>query len=97
MFAQDIKKFIVRWNDLYPIDYVWRKKYNIPFGSEKHKEVDFIDMLVDFEEQLMVEKSLRGGESDEDDNLLLDGRKVVKMTKQEIDDDFDNLDVSKYN
>ena len=97
MFAQDIKKFIVRWNDLYPIDYVWRKKYNIPFGSEKHKEVDFIDMLVDFEEQIMVDKALRSDEDSEFDHLLPDGSEVVKMTKAEIDEEFDKIDLTKFN
>lgn len=97
MFAENLRHFIIRWNDLYPIDFVWRKKYNIPFGSAEHRAVDFIDMLIDFEEAEMVKRFLNPDDYYQDDDTLPDGSKVVKLTKREVDVAFEELDVSQFN
>lgn len=93
---KDLKNFILRWNRLYPIDYVWRKKYNIPFGSKAHREMDFIDMLLDFKEEDMVKNALYKLEHPEEDNLLSD-ENIPHTTAQEIDEAFDKLDINELN
>lgn len=83
--------FLLRWHR-FPIDYWWRKKYNVPFGSSKHREMSLIDMFLEFKEELNMLKEERQEvmvESPEDDN-------VVSMSQQEIDDEYENLDLSKF-
>ena len=51
---KDINNFVFNWN-LFPLDYWWRKKYNIPFGSKKHREMSFIDMAIEWKEEKIIE------------------------------------------
>lgn len=99
---EEIDKFIFKWHD-FPFDYWWRKKYKIPFGSQAHREMNFIDMYIEYREEFLLNKAIEEHDkavSDrEDEELgLKDGssKRVVKMTKQEIDDDFENLDLSQF-
>lgn len=90
-FEKELRQFIIDWNRLYPIDYVWRKKYNVAFNSPEHRSMSFIDMLIDFEEQEMIEKSIKKANNEEMDV------NDVEMSVEEIDNEYDNLDLSKFN
>lgn len=99
---EEIDKFIFKWHD-FPFDYWWRKKYKIPFGSQAHREMNFIDMYIEYREEFLLNKAIEEHDkavSDREDEELgiKDGssKRVVKMTKQEIDDDFENLDLSQF-
>lgn len=50
MISSDIRNYIVDWNIRFPIDRWWRKKYNIAFNSSAHRESNFLDQLIEFEE-----------------------------------------------
>lgn len=99
---EEIDKFIFKWHD-FPFDYWWRKKYKIPFGSQAHREMNFIDMYIEYREEFLLNKAIEEYDKSvsdrEDEELgLKDGseKRVIKMTKQEIDDDFENLDLSQF-
>jgi len=83
-----IKNEIVRWNNQFPIDYWWRKKYNVSYGSKAHREMNFIDMLIDYEEDKMMRNL--GSEKEEEEV------KGYTVPQKELDADFDDLDISKY-
>jgi len=53
---EDVKNQIINWAVNFPVDRIWRKKYNIPFGSTAHREVSFIDQLIDIEEDKFFEE-----------------------------------------
>lgn len=42
MTADEIKRFMIRWNNRFPVDHWWRKKHNVPFLSALHKEQSFL-------------------------------------------------------
>jgi hypothetical protein len=88
----EIKKFIFRWHE-FPLDYWWRKKYNIPFGSQQHREMNFIDMCIEYQEELLLKKSVNNDEDFEIDN---DDTEVVKLSNEEIDEDYNSLDLSQF-
>lgn len=95
----EVKRFIFNWHE-FPFDYWWRKKYNIPFGSHAHREMNFIDMYIEHQEELLLKEAsnnyLEEQEEIENKELGVYSEKVVKMSKQEIDEDYDNLDLSKF-
>ena len=85
----DLRKFIIKWNHNYPIDFIWRKKYGVAFGSQEHRQMSFLDMLFDLEEEVMM-------------NNLLAKNEKEKIKQPEIkegisDEDFDNLDIDQFN
>lgn len=91
----EIKRFIFNWHE-FPFDYWWRKRYNIPFGSPTHREMNFIDMYIEYQEELLLNDVIEQEDIEEDIDLGINEKKVVKLSKQEIDDDYDNLDLSNF-
>src|ERR1035437_8357632 len=98
----DFKQFVLEWNDKHPLDIWWRKKYNVPFGSKSHLEMDFFSMRIEFEEHRILreqKKELEDKETRDEDKEIYgtlnekDRDKVVQLTKKEVDDEFDNLDI----
>jgi hypothetical protein len=51
-----LKSFVERWNIDYSLDRWWRKKYRMPFNSEKHRASCFIDMQFEFEEDKLFKE-----------------------------------------
>lgn len=93
----EIKRFIFNWHE-FPFDYWWRKRYNIPFGSSQHREMNFIDMYIEYQEELLLKEKIYEEDIEEDIDLgINNGKEVVKLSKQEIDDDYNNLDLSQFN
>ena len=80
-----LEKEVIRWNNNFPLDYWWRKKYNIPYGSKAHKEMSFIDMYYEYLEEKMMNENVEENKNE----------KSVK-SGEDVDGDFDNLDLDKY-
>lgn len=89
---ESINNFLIDWHN-FPIDYWWRKKYNVSFGSPQHRSMNLIDMSIEYTEHVQVQKYLQNDESieveEQDSN-------VVHMTQEEIDEDYENLDLSQF-
>lgn len=92
-----VDRFLFNWHD-FPFDYWWRKKYHIPFGSSAHREMSFIDMYIEWREDMIVNRSLEQAEEQEEEALGLTPQpsNVVKMSQQEIEDDYENLDLENF-
>lgn len=98
-----VKRFIVWWNTQFPVDYWWRKKYNIPFNSEKHRKLCLIDAYIEYKEEEMIKESIEDYKRKKDDleDYKITGNYLKRsedtMTQEEIDQAFDNMDLSKFN
>lgn len=96
-----IKNFLIDWNK-FPIDYWWRHKHNVAFNSTAHREMSWIDMAIEYREDIEITKELEGRDREEEEmqeryfGIGKKGENVVKMTQAEIDEDYDNLDLSKF-
>lgn len=53
----NFRKKIADWNNRYPIDFVWRRFYNVRYGSPEHLAMDFFSMLWQLIEDKDVKKS----------------------------------------
>lgn len=98
--GEDIKHYILDWHQ-FIIDYWWRKRYNIPFGSPAHRAMNFIDMAIEYKEaeliSKMYEKSEAAAQEREDAELgIVHSSDEVKMSKEQIDEDYNNLDLSQF-
>lgn len=87
-----IRSKILEWNSKYPIDFIWRKKYGVAFGSQEHRQMSFIEMLFDIEEEIFM-RNLSEIENNKEEQKS-------KMSEKQIDDLFDDIDIDdldKYN
>jgi hypothetical protein len=94
----EVKHFIFNWHE-FPLDYWWRKRYNIPFGSRQHREMNFIDVYVEYQEGLLLREyndNYEAEQSEMEDEMLglKSDKEIVKLTADEIDEDYDNLDLT---
>lgn len=42
------KNLLVNWNNSFPLDRVYRKKYNIAIHSEAHRDISQVDVYLDW-------------------------------------------------
>lgn len=102
-----VDDFLNQWHELL-VDYWWRKKYNVPFGSPLHRSMSPIDMVIEYHEEQNLQRIiratqiLRNGEEEEEIRRLHGAdtarrEEVVAMSQDEIDHDFDTLDFSQFN
>lgn len=82
-----VDHFLMNWHQ-FVIDYWWRRKYNVPFGSAKHREMNLLDMYIEFQEDVMINRMSSNVESSGGDD--------VKMSEKEIDEEFEKLDLSQF-
>lgn len=105
--SSDLRSLVISWNNDFPVDYWWRKQYNVPFGSESHRSMTFVEMAfeyLEFVEYRVIEiehilESKR--KTDIKNNELFTqtspGKEVVHMSKKEAAEEYDNLDLSQFN
>ena len=98
-FNESVDRFIFTWHD-FPFDLWWRKRHSVAFGSSAHREMSFIDMYIEWREELILSKAFAEKDSDwleENDTLEIGSNKeVVRMTQEEIEDDYDNLNLEDF-
>lgn len=99
---QDLKDFVIDWNTNFPIDRWWRKKYKIAFNSPEHREVSFLDMRIEWEEDILFEKirkddkyTLNSGDFMKDDRSMKDDKPETEL-QNEFEQEFKNMDLSQF-
>lgn len=104
------RDFLIKWNINYPLDYWWRKKYNIPFNSRKHREISYIDIFYEWLEEKLYEENIKniGEEQARIDQYRKSGewfvpfvseedKKILEEKERELTDLFDKIDISSFN
>lgn len=70
----ELRKFISNWNIKYPYDKEWRERHNIPFLSQKHREMVLLDILLEKIENDLYEEAIsnwkKKKEKEEDSSLF---------------------------
>ncbi|NCB03803.1 MAG: hypothetical protein EOM67_16850, partial [Spirochaetia bacterium] len=54
--VESLQDLVLRWNIDFPIDRWWRKLHDVSFNSERHREISFIDMFIEWQEEVMFEE-----------------------------------------
>lgn len=78
-------ELIVKWNNLFPYDRIYREKYNIAFNSPEHRKVNQIDIYLDLYEDVLFSnyrKETKGKEERyrkyNEDGKLFDDSHITK-------------------
>lgn len=105
--VENLRSLVIKWNNEHPVDYWWRKRYNVAFGSEQHKQMSFIEMTFEYVEyveyrvieiqQILESKRKTDIKNNELFTQTSPGKEVVHMSKKEAADEYDNLDLSLFN
>lgn len=98
--VNDLRAFIIRWNNSRPLDREFRKKYNIAFNSPQHRAMSQFDIALEWmEEKLFQEAIERATDRIERDKEL---EKGIWLRENRLDEDvamdiFDKIDVTTIN
>jgi len=89
----DLSDLILRWNIDFPIDRWWRKTHSVAFNSKRHREMSFIDMYIEWEEERLFE------ELNKKDEVYIpnSGDFLIKQKFDDTlsDESFNNIDLDK--
>lgn len=83
---ESLDEFILNWNRRHPFDRYIRKKYGISFGSKRHLELNPVDMMIEYREDVLMKRINEEKQDDFEDKKekVLDG--IAKI----IEADFKN-------
>jgi len=99
---KSLESLVVRWNGDWPWDYMWRKKYNVAFNSEKHREMNPLDMRLDLLEETMIKEQIEREDKIKEDLKSYEKTGEWWKTSEEIgseegmemqDELFDNIKI----
>lgn len=101
------REFIISWNNLYPLDRWWRKKYGVSFNSKQHREVSYIDIYYEWLEDHMFEEFVnKEGEDLEKTNSynttgkwlqpLSDAEDQKSQQEKRLIDLFDQINIGEF-
>lgn len=96
---KNLREFIILWDNRFPFDLWFRKKYNISFNSSAHREMCLIDEKIDYIENKLME-SLSKKESDKEEgektSWLKPQERIGGFTPEELDKAYNELDLSQF-
>lgn len=95
---KEVNNFLVKWHNDFILDYWWRKKHDIAFGSSAHREMNFIDMFIEYQEEVAIRSAQLKAQRKEEEQWLGKERleSMVEMSQEEIDEDYENIDIENY-
>lgn len=95
------ESFIISWNNKFPKDREFRKKYQIPFGSKQHREINQIDVFFDVLEDKIYKKHIElyqvEKKSLEDYSKTGIWLKEAELGTKEFDNLFDKIEIKEFN
>lgn len=88
------RQFVLNWNNQFPLDLWFRRRYNIPFNSPEHRRSNFIDQFIEFTEDKMLREEIQKKEKYQPGKL--NWMKKKKYTDQEVQEMFDQINLDDY-
>lgn len=96
----NLRVFLIEWNNKFPLDREYRAKNNVIFGSKEHREINQIDLYMQFfEDQLFEEFIGRAKDTIEKEKLFKKGQWITEPLIPDEDSDklFEKLNVEDIN
>lgn len=90
-----ITDLIFEWNNNFPIDRWWREKHNIPFNSQAHRDISYMDVCFEFIEEKSIEKIIKEREKIRKDPYIVGSRNF--LFKREISQDISDKEFDEIN
>lgn len=92
----DFDIFIVEWNNKFPLDYWYRKKFKIPFNSLEHRSLSLLTIIYEYREDIVIQRQIDKQEQRKlraenylETGLLFDESTLNPISEEELDKWFD--------
>lgn len=98
MFGEEL---MIKWANMFPYDRIYRKKYNIAFGSQEHRQINQIDVYLDALEDTLYNKHIKlhldEKEALETYKKTGEWLKFKQLPEKEFDQLFDSINIEDWN
>lgn len=97
--SDEIKAYILWWNNKFPVDRWWREKHNIPFLSPRHKAMSLIDIFIEYEEEVLFANYRNQIQTKQEDRYVPGSGQILKkrfFTQEQIEEQFENINLDDY-
>jgi len=84
-----MRDFVVEWNHRFPMDLWWRRRHKVPFGSREHRDMGFLDILFDLQEEILVIEAALAARSPYLPGSGEWGQELTEADKEKMFDDLD--------
>lgn len=89
---------MIEWNNKYPLDREYRKKFNIPFNSPEHRKVRQLDIYLNWLEDHLYDTAIEAVK--DQISKEQDYKKGIWIREAKLEDEaaielFDQLDINK--
>lgn len=85
MEFDEYEKFVLEWDNKFPLDRWYREKYRIPFMSEEHRRVSFLSIRLDWTEEQLIKRIKEREEYTSNQNDYLKERVTKDRTEMAMD------------
>ena len=95
-----MREEIVRWNNRFPLDRWWRKKYSLAYNSQLHQEISQLDIFFEwFEDEIFKDYEHNQELFKEKEEKLKNGELLTSRSVESEEQEFmfDSLDLSQLN
>jgi hypothetical protein len=92
----NLRRYIIAWNNVFPLDKWWRDKYKVPYKSETHLEANQADILMEYMESCIYDEYYTGeAEGSRKNELYNKGQWLSKNEQLEknIDELFEKIEI----
>lgn len=93
MTIDDLRTFMIQWNNRFPYDRWWRKRHGVAFLSPEHRGCSFIHQLMEYEEELMFNRVLQEEKEKEQNSYIPN---MGDWIKRENSNDIDEYDLEMF-
>ena len=94
-------QFLIWWNNSFPYDRIWRKKYGIAFNSSTHREINQIDVYLDALEDKLYQEHIetQNNKLNALEHYRNTGEFLIQTDVDEVkaSDIFDKLNLDQFN
>lgn len=88
---QQLKDFVIQWNNENPLDRWWRQRYKVPFGSSAHLEISQAHIAFEYLEQQIYTAQAEQMQEEEKRKERLKENGWLNANDEVDDDDFDKI------
>lgn len=92
-----LRETILKWNNSWHYDFWWRQKYSVSFNSSQHRDVNQIDIKIEYLEFKMAEQAyLDARKNGEDAEEMKKTGQWIKERTNISQDVFEKIDISQF-
>jgi len=92
-----MEDLVIKWNNRFPLDFWYRRKYGISFNSLEHRSISQLDVFFEYVEEILYQKELIVGKKEQKYRENKELFRTSSENDERLQKIFDELDPDIFN